>query len=254
MNARRELFSAGLLAVAGVASAFLPMPTLVRVALALPLALILPGFALMRAAVPDRRQDGEWWTLAVGLSVSLCVIAGLALNVVGHLDPKGWALGLGVFTTICVAAARRRAPVQSAPDTAPLRVSAFNAALFTLSLGIAASAVYFAARNLDTHREYQFTEFWMTPQGRYDQSLVTIGLRNLEAKPMGYDVSVVADGAVVGRWPAISVGPGATWSTDFALSGSLRKSRVEAWLYRADDPTELYRKVWLSPLTATAER
>ena len=250
--ANRRLLFGCLLASAGTASAWLPAPAPVSLLLGLPLALFLPGFAWLRAASPGLPASAERIVLAAGLSLALCVLTGLALNAAGRLDPRGWAGALGGFTILgcAVAAFRRAAP--AAPAT--FRITVLQAAMFALALGVAAVGVRYAAFAFEARDEFKFTQFWMTPRSEADRGLVTIGVRNDEARPMTYAVSVVAEGSSVGRWPAVDLAPGQTWTTDFAISGALRNRRVEAWLRRADAPAEIYRKVWIAPVAATAQR
>ena len=253
-NADRQLLGAGLLGLAGIAGA--SAPALVRLPLGLPLALFLPGYAWLRMTAPEEPQSSERLTLAAGLSLALCVLAGFALNAVGRLDPQGWAAALGGLTILCcvMAALRQRAPRQTALGRSTLRFSPSQAAMFALALGVAAFGVRYAAVALEGHREFKFTQFWMTPRSDADRSLVTIGIRNEEERPMTYAVTLVSEGSELSNWPPVNVAPGKTWTTDLAISGELRNHRLEAWLRRADAPAEIYRKVWIAPVATQAER
>ena len=238
------------LTLAAVAAAFAPVPAL-RPAAA-PLVLVLPGWAVLDAALPRERGAGlERVASAVGLSLALAVLCGLALDRAGLLTPAGWSVSLGGFTLAVWAAgrvARLAAPypgrVARPPWRMPSRGSWAAAALLVPALALAGAAIWTALQGALAHREYAFTEFWLVPSG---PGSAVLGLRNLETVEAGYAVQIMAGTDVVGRWPPITLGPGETATRTVAvdaLPGPPR--RMEAWLYRSDRPDAVYRKVWLT--------
>ena len=236
--------------LAALAAAFAPIPAL-RPAAA-PLVLALPGWAVLDAALPRERGAGlERAASAVGLSLALAVLCGLALDRVGLLTPAGWSGSLGGFTLAAWATgrvARLAAPRRGLDHVPswrmPSRASGWATALLAPALALAGAAIWTARQGALAHREYAFTEFWLVPSG---PGSAVLGLRNLEKAEAGYAVQIMAGADVVGRWPPITLGPGETATRTVpvdALPGAPR--RMEAWLYRSDRPDTVYRKVWLA--------
>ena len=87
-----------IIAAAAVAAQLLPTPSVLRTAIAAPLVLFLPGYAIIRTAFADRWPRFETAILAVGLSLAICALSGLVLHVAGFLTPLGWSLILGGIT------------------------------------------------------------------------------------------------------------------------------------------------------------
>ncbi len=250
MRARAEALATAGLAVVAIATAVVPALAPLRPYGALPLALLLPGLAVSRLALPRFPVSLELFVLACGLSVAISIAAGLLLNLGGALTPLGWASALGGVTLLSSAAQFLRNPSPAPPvDSVGVRLplSIGQAAMFAVACAIALCGVGLARVGAMSQSEYAFTEFWMTPHDPVARDVVTIGVRNEEKATTGYRVVIVADGATIGRWPPVTLDPGATWTVDFPIDGELRRARrVEAWLYREDDPKLVYRKVWLA--------
>lgn len=233
------------LTLAAMAAALAPVDAL-RPA-AVPLILALPGWAVLDAALPSTGRDGlERAASAMGLSLALAVLCGLALDRAGLLTAAGWTVSLGGLTLAAWALGRvTRAPApRPEPSWPTTRASWRAAALLVPALALAAGAIWTARQGALAHREYAFTEFWLLPSG---PGRAVLGLRNLEKVEAGYAVQVMAGADVVGRWPPITLAPGETATRTLpvnALPGPPR--RMEAWLYRADRPDTVYRKVWLA--------
>jgi uncharacterized membrane protein len=87
-----------------------PIP-LVRVALTLPLVMVLPGYALVAAIFPRRLpRFAERWLMAVVLSLATVAAFGLILNWTAHgiAEPSWLILLPGVTWGACLIAAVRR--------------------------------------------------------------------------------------------------------------------------------------------------
>src|SRR5690242_3192862 len=106
----------GIVVVAQMSQAFgLLAANPVRIIAGIPLALFAPGYALVSAAWPSVRPHWpERITLALGVSISVDVLAGLVLNLTGQgLQPSTWMFVLGAITLIgCAVAAVRRPHVR----------------------------------------------------------------------------------------------------------------------------------------------
>ncbi len=58
-----------------------------------PVVLLLPGYALISAALPVTTLDRlERLTLSLGLSLAVTILGGLALNLVAGLGTRSWSL------------------------------------------------------------------------------------------------------------------------------------------------------------------
>jgi uncharacterized membrane protein len=247
MNARASdifaIASVTVLAAAGAAT--LESPAL-RAIVGLPLVFYLPGHAVLRAALGERRSDLTTIVLAGGLSLAVTIFCGLALNLAGSLSPARWAIALGAVTLAAcgVAYARdRRIPAAPrAPTLPPLRAN--QAVMLACSGAIAVAAAIWARHEVLAHPEFAFTELWMTPSTR--GGALTVGIRNVERTPSSYDLEVMLDGRVVTIRRSIDLRVGESWVSDFALpiwDGEARTA--EARLFKSGNDRLVYRRVWL---------
>jgi uncharacterized membrane protein len=230
--------------------------------LTLPLAFILPGYALMRALFPGKPFGyAERIIFSLGISLSIVILSGLLLNLTSFgLQERSWALLLAVITLGASVFAILRQKRQG--ETAE-RWSGFKDLHFSfrqgLLLGIAALIVggAFAVSIIGAQQQAQagFTQLWMLPASGTSkvENSVSLGLSNKESRPMQYHLSVDFNGKVIKDWPAIDLNPNQQWEFTLVLQKSLPASsastpaKVEALLYRASDPKTLYRHVvlWL---------
>jgi uncharacterized membrane protein len=222
-----------------------------RVLLALPLVFILPGHALLAAAMPSAPTGLQRFVFAVGLSLAVVVIGGLLLNLVHALTPLGWFSFLSGITLIGYAAAlyRRRTVRWSIPlDYVPeWKFPLKSAALYS----VAAVAVVLAftivlAETQRIHQRADFTEFWMRPERTAEIGLVKLGMRNAEHRPMSYDVELMLNDQLIGAWRNIKLQSNEVWTKTIDLPGGDRRQRLEAWLFKSGDHTKVYRRVWLA--------
>ena len=227
-----------------------------RTAAALPLLLVLPGWAVLGAFGQLARPLVERFLFVVGLSIALAVLDGFVLNSIGRLTPLGW--GVGLAGTTIAASAFRPVTFPSLPHpteaTLSRRPSGAQVALFALAALIATLAVANARHGALAQRQYDYTELWVVPSGSRDGTLVTLGIRNMESTEASYRVELVADGEVIGRWLPFSLAPNeaATQQIPINLPPGPER-RVAAWLFKVDVPDRIYRKVWI-PAPANPDR
>jgi uncharacterized membrane protein len=228
----------------------LPVPG-ARAILATLLALVLPGSALVAAFFPLRSLgDAERLLFSVGLSLTIAVIGGLALNALpGGLQP-GWWVALLVGTTVlaCAIALVRRHDSTAWPSfTAAFRGADrfFSGSVLLVAAAlVAVTAVLLAADAAATPPSAGVTQLWMLPSDAADQSTVGLGVRNLEHETMRYRLVITVNGKVADDWPAIDLAPGETWQITRQVRVADTGNAV-ALLYRADDPATVYRRVAL---------
>jgi uncharacterized membrane protein len=223
---------------------------LVRSIVAIPLFLFLPGHSVLHLVTGRRRFDLENLVLAVGLSMAIAVLGGVALNLIGALSLIGWAV-LSAAVTVGATAAGSLTAARSVQPGRPwmmspgLRPAQWMMCLVAVLLAF--GSVELVRSGAEAQHEYAFTEFWMVPKGAPESNMVTIGIRNSEKVPTTYDIALFADGANVSRRSGITLQPGKSWLDDVALDTQLQHAeRVQAWLFRSDAPYDVYRKVWIS--------
>lgn len=244
--------------VSWLAVNLLPAGT-VRAALAIPLVLVLPGYAVLLMMSPRHVKGLEGICYVVGLSMSIGIATGYFLNHFGALNASGWAQAL---TTICLAAAGASSLKQNEPTifvlphsagllvgARPLLRQPFGRrfALLAASLAMTGTAVSVASRGAESLREFKYTELWIAPSQAARKDEFQLGIRNMEGHPARYGLEVTADGKLISKWDAIDLGDGSTWGEiSSAFLGLKKKTRVEARLFRLDDPSRLYRQAWLN--------
>jgi hypothetical protein len=220
-----------------------PVPTPLRLPFALALVLWLPGSALVGLAARGLRGI-EAWVLSVGLSLALAVICGLALNAIGALDQRGWALSLAGISAGAAALARPPAATAGTARAGGLRWRSLDAAMFGLAALLAVAAAAEARRAATAPGQFTYTEFWLVPEAAGEGSAMTIGIRNVERVAATYEVDILEDGRLVGRWPPLDLAPGATFTASLGRSRATPRRRVEARLYRDGNRETIYRRAW----------
>jgi uncharacterized membrane protein len=221
----------------------------VRGLAATPLVLFLPGYSVLRIAVGARRLDLETLAFSIALSMAIDIFGGLVLNVFDALSLYGWTLLLGLVTVsaLTLSLFGVSAPAKLAPRSASLRLRPTQWAMCAAAVLIGSGAIGLARSGAASQHEYTFTEFWMVPNAPSGGNIVTVGIKNEEKVASTYSIALFADGANVSRRSGIALQPGESWSDVVPLNGPLvRAQRVEAWLFKDDQPDNVYRKVWLS--------
>ena len=229
-----------------------------RTVVALPLVLVLPGYAVVNAAFPDGTLGiAERFALSLGLSLLLCVAGGAVIDwTQWGLRAGSWIVLLGGVTLLAcfVSLARpRRAPVaeagtrivawESEPSPRTYRIWRLrDVTLLTLAVAISAAAGWAAIAGATVPRE-GFSQLWMLPLDGGGE--VRLGMRSAEFAATDYTVRLVADDTTVLRSEQIRLEPGAQWETTVPLAAPAPASQIEALLYRADDPQQPYRRVLL---------
>jgi Protein of unknown function (DUF1616) len=260
-------------AAATVALAFVGADSVpARMMLALPLLLLLPGYALCAAAFTGRWPGAvERATLSVGLSMAIAALGGYVLNwSAAGLQMGSWAILLGSITlgSSAVALLRRAAdgrrrtpedaqarmlgsaqtrmpsPVRRLPSAAAVGqglVLSLAALVVVGSMGLAQTGALRESRS-------GFTQLWVLPSVEPDQRAVRLGLSSGELTAVTYQLHVEAGGARLAEWPGIDLNPGEQWEGQVELAaGQSDAGPVQAALYRTDAPDIVYRRVTLWP-------
>jgi uncharacterized membrane protein len=205
-----------------------------------PLVFFLPGLALLRALGIDRSLP-ERYALAIALSIAVTILGGFVLGGAGLLTPLGWAAWLsGVAVTGSLIAAIRGndAPVSWQKPAIALRHWVLFGAAVIVTVGTSVLAV---ERSEYGDQPFRYTDFWMVPDGPARSGAFTIGVKNAEPTAHDFDIEVTLDGRTVAVWRGIRVNSGQTLTRETMLPTTGRKA--EAWLFKSNDPSLVYRKV-----------
>lgn len=246
------------LALAGVAVAFAPgVAEPLRVVVELPLVLVLPGYALMAAAVPRPVLGAvDRLVFALGSSVAVAILAGLVLDFTSWgLRRTSWAVALAGVTVAAAAVAAfvrrpkssRRDGASATPAPGPVLLLCAAALLALAAVGIARSGA------LRSERASSFTQLWMLPARIHGESALRIGVVNHEGVPETYRVVTRAGSTVLASWPRVVVPSGGRWTRTVVVRArpSVR-TRIETDVYRTEAPNAVYRSVtaWVTAAAA----
>ena len=233
---------AALAVVACLVCAALPAGlAVVRVPLALPLVLVLPGYASVAALfAPGALRGGERIVLSLALSIAAAILSGLAVDGAGlKLTAQPWIDILGVITLAASAVAIRRGHVRELElPRLRLRVHEALALGATAILLAAAAAIGFTplAPPAQTHGTAGFG-LLEAPHGR---PAVCVSVINEQFHTASYRVVVTVAGRPARTLTAARLAPGVTWRRLVAVGPGL--PHVNATLYRASAPTRAYRR------------
>lgn len=261
-----DLIGAICLAAINVGWAWLPSrPLAIGIILALPLVLVLPGYTLAQILLHGQKSSEpsselilrpsfklgqpvsvvDHIILSFGLSMALDVLLGFVLNVFPFgLQAQSWMISLGLLTAIFALFAafrRRKGPMNNGRIPGP-RITIYQSILFGLALLIAAAAVWLSVIRPPATRA-DFTQFWMLQSTQTNNSCtVDIGVQSYEAASVTYRIVVKVNSVQVNSWPSVALAPQEKWEQSVAISpGAAASMYVEAQLYRADKPENIYR-------------
>jgi hypothetical protein len=262
---RRNL--ADLLLVSGLALAALALTLLgvshpaPRLLLGLPLALLLPGYALTAALFPQPTLPGADRALyTLGLSLCASILGGFALNASPWgLVAESWAALLAYLTLAgCVVAFARRhwlpaTPEAPQPAGAEQPAPAYGLSLgqgvfFGLALVVVVGAVGLARAEAEQRPAADVLQLWMLPEAAGDGPAVRVGLTSVGPAAGTFRLQLLRGGYRIHEWPAITLGPGERWAERLSLAGRQPGAGAyEARLSRVDEPRTTIRQVslWL---------
>lgn len=240
---RLSLFSAALLL--GLIAAAVHSPAL-RAFLALPLVFYIPGHMILRLFPCYYRMGLEGALYAFGVSIAVVMFGGFLLHAIGQMTPLGWALLLCSISAVSFGASEWRTNAASSLNffTIP-KITPRQALMLACAAVLASAAVLYEREAEIAYSEFKYTELWMVPQDASNPNALTIGIANHEGKPASYEVELMEDGQIAGALRSILLQPGENWTS--AFNASLRADRiqrVEAWLYKNQDHSTVYRRVW----------
>jgi hypothetical protein len=214
-----------------------------RVLLALPALLVLPGWALDQAFFADPERDvAERCLTVVGLSIAAAICVGILLDITAGITTGSWIASLALVTLAGQALGWSRSGEidRAVPHRLPRApAAAWIAAL--LALAIAVTAVAISVRSANRQVYPGFTQMWLLPQGsavtRFD-----LGVHSYEHGTVTYSVQLFLRGRRSASYRPIRLRPGATWGV--TVVDPTATLPLAAVLYRDGRP---YRKVAIKP-------
>jgi len=251
MRGHRDLRRACVAAVACALVAALVPLEIVRLAAALPLALFLPGYAIIAAAFGSREPaPPKMITLSVATSLMVLVLSTFVLNIFPFgLETASWAvlLPLIVIAASRGAALRRGRPQRRKSRRPSLpRPSTGSVALGVAALAIAVAALVLAQKPLPAGEAAGFTALWMLPTDSRED-VVAVGVVSNQRHSASYRLRVSL-GKSQSKNYRVKLDPGEerVYEVDVPPRASGR-THVVASLYREQRPGRLYRRVtsWL---------
>jgi uncharacterized membrane protein len=246
MSARRHSWD--LIAVMGLALLALAVallsggPNPALTAVSVPLALFLPGYALVANLLPQGQLGfPERVALALGTSIAVTVAAGLLLNALDiPLAGGPWRVLLAGFTAALVALAllRRRQGRLAPVGALAAQMTSQEALLLGTGALIIGLALGLGGIGIASPPSEPFTGFWALGQEQGARALINVGLTNEEGRPMTYRVAVQAGDRLLAEWPQVSVPANGAWQAEATVPPALRGQDIIATAYRTGDPAE----------------
>jgi len=220
---------------------------LVRVPLALPLVVVLPGYATVSALfAPGAVGTPERILLSLALSIVAAILAGLAVDAAGlKLLATPWIEILAVITLVAAATAIAREherPLSLPRRRLALRAHEWLALAGALLLLAAAAAIGF--RPLPPPAKTQGTVDFGLLEAPGARTAVCVSVINEEFHVSSYRVVVSVAGRANRTLTTARLAPGATWNRQVAVGPGFPD--VRATLYRASAPSRAYRDTSLS--------
>jgi uncharacterized membrane protein len=223
---------------------------IVRLIAALPLALFLPGYAVIAAAFGSQELEApKRLMLSVATSLMVLVLGTFVLNVFPFgLTTASWAVLLPVVTiAACRAAALRRdRPARDAAAVSLPRPGAGGVVLGVIALLIAAAAIALAQKPLAADDAVGFTALWMLPTDSREDA-VAVGVVSNQHHPTSYRLEVSL-GKNQSKSYRVKLDPGEerVYEVDVPPKSDGR-THVVSTLYRKQRPGAPYRRVtsWL---------
>lgn len=241
----------GVFAIVGIILALVLatiFPNVLRMLVTLPLVLFLPGFALT-IILFKRGHLGvpEQLLLSVGLSVAITALSGLILNWTpwGLRTTTLWIALLVVLAVEMVVVGYLYGLHWTKAISLPSQVNFTPRQWILVSLAalVTLTAVYVDRAPVPQEGFEGYTTLWIQPSDSSDT--FELGVRSNEFETTKYQIRVELDGNL-SDGPTLELKPGETWEGVLSISsGELKDQPLKIFLYRLDQPNEVYRHaVW----------
>jgi hypothetical protein len=221
---------------AAIVSSQAAWPTFVRVAAAALLVLVLPGYALTRAALAGAAVGWpERTATTLGLSLAVSAIGGVAFQFLGiRADLLVWIEWLLGVTAVAIAVAllrelRGRVSARD-PNERGRSISSVQALLFTLAAAMSVAAMLFAWGAATAEVKPTAVQLWVLPVPGAQQPTVRLGIHNEASTTVHYRLVLDESPGPTRTWIVDLVG-GQVWETTSVLDGASVGHAVVANLF-----------------------
>lgn len=245
MRGQKDLRLVAALALACAALALLIPVEGISLVFAIPLVLVLPGYAI--AAVAFARRDLPWpqfLLLSIALSLATLILGSLLLNYLGGVRPLSWALLLVIVVIACCrGAAIRRGTAGRAPAWPRPRPRRLQLAMLLAAVAAATGAIVLSATPVPVDDALGYTQLWVLPEAGSEGREAQVGVRSQQQGPANYDLRIrIGEDEVVKR--SFELAPGESRIVKLrAPPGASGTLPVIATLLLHNRPTSVYRRV-----------
>lgn len=223
---------------------------LLRAIIAIPLVLLVPGYGIISTVFSKYPLGrGERLLLSAGVSLAVSMLGGLLLTQLPWgLQTSTWVVLLVIVTVLATYIALRRGDLVRVYGAGPRRPSArwYELTLFGLAALVLVAALTLACLPVPQTAEQGYTQLWLLPSDDVGSGAVRVGIGSMEAGATSYRLELRDNDKVVQKWSAIVLEPSDQWESTVLLPAALPGgTTVEAILYRADTPDQVYRHTTL---------
>jgi hypothetical protein len=236
---QRDLVLAALFAIAAALGVAIGLHPVVRWVLVIPLVLFLPGYGLVSAVVPAQLLPAvEKVLLAIGSSIALAILTGLALACTGlGLSAVNWAFALGTLAVFSLGVAwiRRRRRGLVGPSFGLATMPRMGALMLIVALLAIVNVVLGSRLVASDQQSPPPSALWIVPLD--EPAEARLGMR---AGPAGgsYRIRISSSGLVLQEY-ALDLGPQEVWERIVEFSAEVRQRPVVARLYEGAGEAEI---------------
>ena len=222
-------------------------PPLWIVPIAIPFALLFPGYAII-AVIHPKLESATSILYSLGLSICLLVCSGFILNATPWgMQPGSWAIWLStiILSLNTVAWFRRPAIFEEPPSFLP-KLKPGEIFGLVLTIVILIGTVVVSAYSISL-RDKPYTQFWAIPTQMPNGSYaLKIGTANQTTSVQRYNIYAESSGRKLQEWKSITLEPNDEWTTTLQLQNMPSKP-IHIFLYLQEKPDAIYRMVQISP-------
>lgn len=194
---------------------------------------LLTGFTFQEATRRRTRcLEGERVATTIAGGLSLLVVGGLLLNLFASgLTSFAWLrfLFAALLVTGLISFVRRASNASPMPrrPRGKKHLRPLDLAFFGVALLLVVGGFWVDGRSVVQTGSDRFLQLWVLPEGGKSQSVLRIGVGNLEAKPVTLMVRAELMHSTLNTWGPLDLAPREQWQTKFDVAGRAGRIRVE---------------------------
>ena len=230
----------------------------VDIVFGLPLALFVPGAALVWAIDPWGHQvkGPERLMWSFGSSIGIVILGGLLLNLTGGLTRQHWLILISAVVAVCAVVGWVRSGTQAAvedPSGAPegeeparwvTALSLRALVLLVAAVLVVSGALVLSQRTSAESSQEHFVQAWILPQpsGNVYSTTAHLGVRNREGGPESLVIRVSVGSSHSSTW-TVDLKDGQEWTHQVSRNPG---ERVSATVATASRPSSILAHVYLA--------